>query len=131
MCDYSLQSVKTRDAALHDDLVTRNFGTGTTGFASVGDPTTAVCVRPGTEIAFEKPIQVHGRLDSTHKTAIFRQINKLHERMHHDCLELPDGEELLLTYLAEGQKARILQLPAAPQTKQEALDQERLVYSGH
>jgi len=124
--------VKTRDAALHDDLVTRNFGTGTCGFADTSDLSTAVCVRPGTEIAFEKPIVASGAIEiGQYTTAIFRQINKLHERMHHDCLELPDGEELLLTYLAEGQKARILQLPAKPKTKQEALDQERLVYSGH
>jgi hypothetical protein len=31
---------------------------------------------------------------------------------HHDALEFPDGEIVLLTYLMEGQEAVVLQLPA-------------------
>ena len=33
---------------------------------------------------------------------------------HHDALEFPNGEFVLLTFLAEGQQATVLQLPAAP-----------------
>jgi hypothetical protein len=33
MCDFSLQSVRSRPAKVGDRLVTRNFGTGTRGFA--------------------------------------------------------------------------------------------------
>ena len=32
---------------------------------------------------------------------------------HHDALEFPDGEIVLLTYLMEGQQAAVVQLPAA------------------
>jgi hypothetical protein len=32
---------------------------------------------------------------------------------HHDALEFPDGETVLPTFLQEGQKATVLQLPAA------------------
>ncbi|MBV8743811.1 MAG: hypothetical protein JO134_02075, partial [Xanthobacteraceae bacterium] len=56
MCDYSLQNVKSRPASVGDKLTTRNFGTGTRGFAAPEDPTTAVCVLPGTELAFSKEI---------------------------------------------------------------------------
>jgi hypothetical protein len=48
-----------------------------------------------------------------HKTAIFRQINQDNPSAHHDALEFPSGEVVLLTFLAQGQVATILQLPAA------------------
>jgi hypothetical protein len=48
-----------------------------------------------------------------HKTAIFRQINQDDPRAHHDALEFPNGEVELLTFLAQGQEATVLQLPAA------------------
>ena len=59
MCDYSLQSVRSRPAKIADKLVSRNFGTGTRGFCSPDDPNTAVCVLPGTELAFDNPIDAH------------------------------------------------------------------------
>ena len=33
---------------------------------------------------------------------------------HHDALEFPDGQVVLLTHLREGQRATVLQLPAQP-----------------
>src|SRR5262249_27454002 len=51
-----------------------------------------------------------------HKTAIFRQINKNKVAAHHDALEFPDGQIVLLTSLSEGQQATVLQLPAEPRT---------------
>ena len=48
-----------------------------------------------------------------HKTAIFRQINQDDPRARHDALEFPNGEVVLLTFLAQGQEATVLQLPAA------------------
>src|SRR6516225_4855810 len=119
MCDYSLHNVKSRAATVGDKLTTRNFGTGTRGFAAQEDATTAVCVLPGTELAFSKEIACvsHGLLGwgsktAVHKTAIFRQINKDIAHRHHDALEFPDGETALLTELCEGQEATVLQLPA-------------------
>jgi hypothetical protein len=50
MCDFSLQSVRSRAAKVGDKLVTRDFGTGTRGFADVSDLGTAVCLMPGTEL---------------------------------------------------------------------------------
>jgi hypothetical protein len=46
MCDYSLHSVRSRPAKIGDKLMTKNFGTGTRGFAPVTDASTAVCVLP-------------------------------------------------------------------------------------
>ena len=46
--------------------------------------------------------------------AQFRQINIGKPGVHHDALEFPDGEFVLLTRLCEGQHATVLQLPASP-----------------
>ena len=135
MCDYSLQNVKSRAAQVGDKLTTRNFGTGTRGFASPEDATTAVCVLPGTELAFANDIAVVA-LGTTmprtiaHRTAIFRQVDKDQPSRHHDALEFPDGRMVLLTSLVEGQQATVLQLPARPQTAAEAEAQQRAAYVG-
>ena len=50
-----------------------------------------------------------------HKTAIFRQINKEVQATHHDALEFPDGQILLLTLLQEDQQATVLQMPVTHQ----------------
>ena len=83
MCDFSLQSVRSRPAKVGDKLVTRDFGTGTRGFADVDDLGTAVCLMPGTELAFAGevaclPAGLLGWKTKTinHQTAIFRQVNK-------------------------------------------------------
>jgi hypothetical protein len=139
MCDYSLTNVKSRPAVVGETLTTRAFGTGTSGFCGE-ERDTAVCLLPGTELAFENPISHRPRnpygtyteplLESPHKTAIFRQINKENRIAHHDALEFPDGESVLLTMLSPDQKAKILQLPAAPKTEVEAKEQERLPIDG-
>jgi hypothetical protein len=65
-----------------------------------------------------------------HKTAIFRQINKDNPRTHHDALEFPDGQLVLLTFICKGQEATVLQLPAQPVTAAEVKAQERVAYVG-
>ena len=66
MCDYSLFYVKSRPAKVGDKLITRDFGTGTRGFAASEDARVAVYVRPGTELSFagevtRKPIGLLAR----------------------------------------------------------------------
>ena len=124
MCDYSLHSIKSRPAKVGDKLTTRDFGTGTRGFAASEDATVAVCVLPGTELAFADEVKrLQLRLwpwhDNVikHKTAIFRQINKEKVVAHHDALEFPDGKIVRVTELCEGQRATVLQLPASVQTQ--------------
>jgi hypothetical protein len=137
MCDYSLHSVKSRPAKVGDKLTTRDFGTGTRGFAASEDAHVAVCVRPGTELSFAgeitcQPIGMLGWRDKTirHKTAIFRQINREKVAAHHDALEFPDGQIALLTCLREGQEATVLQLPAEPKTAVEVEAQRRVAFVG-
>jgi hypothetical protein len=57
--------------------------------------------------------------------AQFQQINKDRAVAHHDALEFPDGQIVLLTCLSEGQQATVLQLPAEPKTVVESEAQRR------
>ncbi len=137
MCDYSLESVRSRPARIGDKLVTRDFGTGTRGFSASDDPALAVCVLPGTELAFVSDVacpsaSLFGWRTKTinHRTAIFRQVNKDKLAAHHDALEFPDGRTVLLTRLCEGQAATVLQLPAEPTNAAEVREQERVDFFG-
>ena len=137
MCDYSLQHVTSRPAKVDDKLTTRDFGIGTRGFAAAEDAEVAVCVLPGTELAFSSAVAVRdfrrfvaGWEILGHATAIFRQVNKDEPWKHHDALEFPDGRIVLLTRLSEGQQATVLQLPAQPKTAAEVDAQKRIAYVG-
>jgi hypothetical protein len=134
MCDYSLHSVRTRPAKVGEELITYNFGTGTRGFAAPEDCSVAVCLLPGTELAFEAPIKYQTtlmfRANTGHTVAIFRQIDKGAPHIHHDALEFPDGEIVLLTRLCEGQRATVLTLPTQPKSAAEADAQQRIAYAG-
>jgi hypothetical protein len=135
MCDYSLQLVASRPAKIGEKLVSTRFpSSATRGFASVEDRNVAVCLLPGTELAFEKEVQsesrfvFRSRVQLAHKVARFRQVNINQANVHHDALEFPDGRTVLLTELCEGQRATVLQLPASPRaTTNEALRQDSLV----
>src|SRR5580692_3857426 len=135
MCDYSLHHVATRPAQIEDKLVTTKFSNSITrGFAAVGQPNVAVCLLPGTEIAFDKNVECEppfgiGILPNKkigQRLARFRQINMDSAVVHHDALEFPDGQVVLVTRLCEGQRATVLQLPAAPRTAEEAGEQMRV-----
>ena len=95
----------------------------------------AVCVLPGTELAFAEevgclPAGLMAWRDQLieHKTAVFRQINKDKVATHHDALEFTDGRIVVLTRLCGGQQATVLQLPAEPKTAVEAQSQRRVAY---
>jgi hypothetical protein len=129
--------VRSRPAKVADKLVTRDFGTGTRGFASTDDLGMAVCLLPGTELAFAAEVVClpAGLLGwkveiINHQTAIFRQVNKEKSATHHDALEFPDGRTVLLTCLSEGQAATVLQLPAQPKTEVEMREQRRVGFVG-
>jgi hypothetical protein len=122
MCDYSLHAVASRPARIGDQLITTEFrNTVTRGFCALGEPHVAVCLLPGTEIAFEKEVESRhpfakllpsfgfGKLGAS--AARFRQINTREPHTHHDALEFADGRTVLVTQLRSGQRATVLQLP--------------------
>jgi hypothetical protein len=133
MCDYSLELVASRPAKVGDKLVSTGFPhTITRGFVSVEDPGVAVCVLPGTVLAFEEEVRCETGILLAwrfgHKVARFRQVNKGRSNAHHDALEFPDGKTVLLTLLCKGQHATVLQLPVtAAVTANEVQSQGSLV----
>ena len=118
MCDYSLHAVATRPAEVAETLVSTRFQSTTTrGFASPDSPQVAVCLRPGTEIAFEHDVQTDGMMFRKNigvRLARFRQIDLNKPYQHHDALEFSNGAIVLVTNLTAGQRATVLQLPASP-----------------
>ena len=132
MCDYSLHNVASRPAKVGDKLMTAKFDNSLTrGFAAVGAPNVAVCLLPGTEVAFEKeveydpPIGLFANRKVEAKVARFRQVKMDKPNVHHDALEFPNGQIVLLSRLCEGQHATVLQLPASPHAVKKAEEQKR------
>ena len=119
MCNYSPHTVVFRPAKVGETLVTTSFhGTSTRGFAAKREPNVAVCLLPGTELAFERDVRYNRYWLSTGSTgfsvARFCVIEPGAPHQHHDALSFPDGKTVLLNVLSEGQHARVLQLPVIP-----------------
>jgi len=121
MCDYSLHLIASRPAQVADRLVSTDFVKSITrGFSEVGEPEVAVCLLPGTEVAFDNDVQydrafsMFGRARVTERVARFRQVNMDDPHVHHDALEFPSGQIVMVTRLIPGQTATVLQLPARP-----------------
>jgi hypothetical protein len=125
MCDYSLHAVATRPAQVGETLVSTTFrGTSTRGFASESAPAVAVCMLPGTELAFAENVRYDNRWIWT-KSVNFR-VGKFGEidpdvpHRHHDAIEFPDGSHVLVTQLCEGQRVTVLQLPVVDRVVEHA-----------
>src|ERR1700731_3806029 len=113
MCDYSLHTVASRPARVGETLVTTSFyGTSTRGFAAKGEPNVAVCLLPGTELAFERDVRYNRNWLSTRSSgfsvARFCAIEPGASHQHHDALSFPDGKTVLKRSAA-GKHGDILQ----------------------
>lgn len=138
MCDYSLHHVASRPARVADKLVTMELARSKArGFAAVGElgarlvvhddaPQVAVCLLPGTELAFDDAVQydrafsprvlgvrIFGKTRVNYTVASFRQVDLDDPYVQHDALEFPDGQIVKINRLIAGQTATVLQLPAA------------------
>jgi len=113
MCDYSLHVAATRPAKVGERLVSTSFrGCATRGFAAPNTPKVAVCIQPGTELVFDRAVEIDYGLGPLlprlafgqigHTTARFRYINQHISEMHHDALEFPNGRLVLVTQLRKG-----------------------------
>ena len=116
MCDYSMHAVATRPAEVGETLITTTFrGTSTRGFASASEPAVAVCMLPGTELAFAESVKYGSRWIWTKtidfRVAKFGAVDPDVPHRHHDAIEFPDGSRVLVTLLCEGQQVTVLQLP--------------------
>jgi hypothetical protein len=120
MCDYSLHLIESRPAKVADRIISTDFVKSITrGFTEIGQPEVAVCLLPGTEIAFDDDVRydrafsMFGRARLDQRVARFRQVNVDDPHVHHDALEFPGGQIVMVTRLIPGQTATVLQLPAS------------------
>jgi len=123
MCDFSLESYKSRRAEKGDRLVTYRFPTGSVGMCRAGEHECPTCIQPGTELAFDHPIVlgIGARTELKYCTATFMQLEHGERRpldvsrpmlWHRDGIETPDGEKYSLQTLAQHQTLTVLQVPA-------------------
>ena len=128
MCDYSLHYVKSRPAKVGDKLTRTILAralwdsrqrkmSSYSGLRSTWNR--AELRQPGYMLA-SWYVTLAGESDKAQHGLIFRQINKERLHAHHDALEFPNGQIVLLTLLDAGQEATVLQLPAEPKTAIEA-----------
>jgi hypothetical protein len=118
MCDYSLHAIASRPARVGEELVSTGFrGSATLGFASPAEKGVAVCLLPGTELAFETNVRYRGGWFKSRtinfNVAKFCKIAPEVPCQHHDALAFPDGSTVLANLLVKGQRVRVLQLPVA------------------
>src|SRR5258708_13076658 len=95
MCDYSLHALATRPAKVGETLISTTFrGTSTRGFASEREPAVAVCLLPGTELAFAEDVRYDNRWIWTRGTNFrvgkFGQIDTTGPHRHPERTQLPD-----------------------------------------
>jgi hypothetical protein len=87
------------------------------GFASPAEKGVAVCLLPGTELAFETNVKYRGGWFKSRivnfNVAKFCKIAPEVLCQHHDALTFPDGSTVLVNSLVPGQRVRVLQLPVA------------------
>ena len=126
MCDYSLHAVASRPAKAGETLITTSFrGAGTRGFAAEAEPEVAVCLLPGTELAFADSVGYDDnwgwKKSTSVRVARFRKLEPDVSYRHHDAIEFPDGSTVLVTQLRKGQRATVLQLPIGAQVSERSL----------
>ena len=134
MCDYSLHLVASRPAKVGDEPVSTKFDRSfTRGFAAIGEPQIAICLLPGTELAFAKEVEyepafhlLRKRKRIVEKVAQFQWVNISQRTAHHDALQFPSGQIVFVTRLCPRQIATVLQLPASEvNAKLEPVEEER------
>ncbi len=143
MCDYSLMAIPNRLAREGEDLVAHRFPTGSMGLASptdlrrmadpVGprpqgfwkavknffsppkaDPVPAVCIPPGARLRMEDiPARVQSEMNVGPVAEVtFTQLSAA-PNSYRDAVRFPNGRELRLQELREGQRVKVLDLSLA------------------
>ena len=100
----------------------------------LGEPQVAVCLLPGTELAFDENVKCRPLFDISflpskkigQRLARFRQIDAESTVTHHDALEFPDGQVVPLTRLCEGSAQRYCscRLPHTPCSRERSRGSE-------
>jgi hypothetical protein len=159
MCDYSLMAVPNRLAREGEELVAHRFPTGSLGLASPDDikrvadppapaqrsfwcavkdffnppktePVPAVCIPPGARLKLHDiPARLQhdmgvGPVEDVTFTQLTAAVNS-----YRDAVRFPNGREVRLQELREGQRVTVLDLSAAEELDLERLREERAEFT--
>jgi hypothetical protein len=159
MCDYSLMAVPNRLAREGEELVAHRFPTGSLGLASPADikrfadppapvrrsfwcavktffnppktdPVPAVCIPPGARLRLQDiPSRLQhdlsvGPVEDVTFTQISAAVNS-----YRDAVRFPNGREVRLQELREGQRVTVLDLSGAEELDLEKLREERAEFT--
>jgi hypothetical protein len=107
MCDYSLEMYGSRPAREGETYVATRFPSGSVGFASPGDPRTAVCVACDTVLLLS---EIPKTLQETCGIGAREQVTfvRLEEGLHRDGVRFDNGKSISLQQLKPGVAATIV-----------------------
>jgi len=159
MCDYSLMAVPNRLAQEGEDLVAHRFPTGSLGLASPADlkratetpsparktfwcalkeffnppkaePVPAVCIPPGARLRLQDiPARLQHEVGvGPVEDVVFTQISAA-VNSYRDAVRFPNGREVRLQELREGQRVTVLDLSMAEDLDLERLREERAEFT--
>jgi hypothetical protein len=110
MCDYSLEIYRSRPAVQGEQYMLHRFRSGTIGFVSPADCTTAVCMPAGARLRLEGINQAVQCVLGIGATEVVEMIRlPFRGRTHRDGVRFGDGGEVLLQSLNVGATATLAQ----------------------
>jgi hypothetical protein len=101
MCDYSLETYRSRPAQLGERYETHQFQSYSIGFIAPGDPSTAICMACDTKLRLEGiPERVQrAKCVSANEDVTFTRLEK---GFHHDGVRFANGAEVTFQDLGPG-----------------------------
>lgn len=106
MCDYSLEAYRSRPARADEKYVTHRFYSGSIGFVSPGDCTTAVCLSADAELRLEN---IPAEVQTQHGVGPAETVTfvRLDQGGYRDAIKFGNGAVLTLQCLGIGVTAAI------------------------
>ena len=118
MCDYSLETYRSRPAQLGEKYETHKFPSFSIGFIAPGDPSTAVCMACDTKLRLEGiPEKVQRAFFVTRNEDV--TFTRLEDGPHHDGVRFGNGTEVTLQQLGPGVQGWVFDALSSPLTVRE------------
>jgi hypothetical protein len=113
MCDYSLETYRSRPAQLGERYETHQFQSYSIGFIAPGDPLTAICMACDMKLRLEGiPERVQrAKAVSANEDVTFTRLEK---GFHHDGVRFTNGAEATLQELGPGVKGYLYNALLSP-----------------
>jgi hypothetical protein len=113
MCDYSLETYRSRPAQLGEKYETHQFPSFSIGFIAPGDSSTAVCMACDTKLRLEGiPYKIQRAYFVTPNEDV--TFTRLEDGPNHDGVRFGNGAEVTLQQLGPGVKGWVCDALSSP-----------------